>query len=93
MVRKGRDLSSILESLDEAPAAPALPPEAAEPSKLVPLSILVTRADRKRLKELSVAADLSLQKMGLEAWSLWLERRGLPPLEPVTANVPSGRRR
>lgn len=98
MAKKGRDLASILGSLDDdAPealiAAPAPPQAVSAPDKIVPVNMLVTPADRKRLKQLSVDADLSIQKMGHEAWNMWLEARGLPPLESVTANVPSGRYR
>lgn len=85
-----------LPDLDEEPNAKAPPPAVAPaPSgpELVPLNILITPADRKRLKELSLHADTSLQKLGHEAWNLLLEKRGLPPLAKVSANVPSGRRR
>jgi hypothetical protein len=58
---------------------------------VVPINILVTPEDRRRLKQLSLDCDLSLQKLGHEAWNLLLQQRGLPPLKPVSANVPSGR--
>lgn len=60
---------------------------------IVPINILVTPRDRKRLRQLSLDTDLSLQKLGHEAWNRLLEARGLEPLEPVAANVPSGRSR
>jgi hypothetical protein len=62
-------------------------------SAVVPVNILVTPADRKRLRQLSLDTDMSLQKLGHEAWNLLLASRGLPPLEAVSANVPSGRKR
>ena len=58
---------------------------------IVPVNVLVTPEDRRRLRQLSLDANLSLQKLGHEAWNLLLQRRGLPPLKPVSANVPSGR--
>jgi hypothetical protein len=59
----------------------------------VPINILVTPEDRRRLRQLSLDTNLSLQKLGHEAWSLLLQKRGLAPLTPVAANVPSGRAR
>lgn len=58
---------------------------------VVPVNILVAPEDRRRLRQLSLDANLSLQKLGHEAWNLLLQKRGLPPLKPVSANVPSGR--
>ncbi len=58
---------------------------------VVPINILVAPEDRRRLKQLSLDCNLSLQKLGHEAWNLLLQQRGLPPLKPVSANVPSGR--
>lgn len=83
----------------EAPDPPAAgradpeaqPLEAAGGQAVVPVNILVAPEDRRRLRQLSLDADLSLQKLGHEAWNLLLQKRGLPPLKPVSANVPSGR--
>jgi hypothetical protein len=94
-IKKGRDLAAILGSLDDdtpeeaiTPPAPAkLDPVA---DKIVPINVLVTPADRKRLRQLSLDTGLSIQKLGHEAWNDLLKGRGLAPLEPVTANVPSG---
>jgi hypothetical protein len=58
---------------------------------VVPINVLVAPEDRRRLKQLSLDCNLSLQKLGHEAWNLLLQKRGLPPLKPVSANVPSGR--
>ncbi len=58
---------------------------------IVPVNVLVTPEDRRRLRQLSLDTNLSLQKLGHEAWNLLLQKRGLPPLKPVNANVPSGR--
>ena len=58
---------------------------------VVPVNILVAPEDRRRLRQLSLDANLSLQKLGHEAWNLLLQKRGLPPLKAVSANVPSGR--
>jgi hypothetical protein len=60
---------------------------------IVPVHIMVTPSDRKRLRQLSLDTELSLQKLGHEAWNLLLKSRGLEPLTPVAANVPSGRAR
>lgn len=90
--KKGRDLAAILGSLDDDPI-PAAAPEPEPRARIVPINTLITPADRHRLKQLSLDTGLSLQKMGHEAWNAWLEARGLAPLEPVTANVPSGLRR
>src|SRR5919112_339420 len=60
---------------------------------IVPINVLVTPRDRKRLRQLSLDTGLSLQKLGHEAWNRLLTEKGLAPLESVTANVPSGRLR
>jgi hypothetical protein len=36
----------------------------------------------KRIKALALDEDASLEQLGIEAFSLLFERRGLPPLEP-----------
>ena len=96
--RTGKSLADVLgqsiaqEAQAEQPAMAAKAPAAAQPEG-VPLSMLVTAADRRRLRQLSLDADLSLQKLGHEAWNLLLRQRGLPELEPLTANRPSGRKR
>ena len=87
-VKRGRPLSDVIASIDpEQHAEKPLPP----PRDIVPVNILITPRDRKRLRQLSLDTGLSLQKLGHEAWNKLLESRGLEPLEPVTANVPSGR--
>jgi hypothetical protein len=58
---------------------------------VVPVNILIAPEDRRRLRQLSLDTNLSLQKLGHEAWNLLLQKRGLPPLKAVSANVPSGR--
>ena len=63
----------------------------AEGQPVVPVNVLVAPEDRRRLRQLSLDANLSLQKLGHEAWNLLLQKRGLPPLKAVSANVPSGR--
>ncbi len=60
---------------------------------VVPLTIHVAPGDRKRLKQLSLDSGRSLQSLGIEAWSLLMQSRGLPPLAPTKANVPDGRRK
>ncbi|RIX97181.1 hypothetical protein D3218_19160 [Aureimonas flava] len=98
--KKGRTLADVMGGLDDdtpeeasaavaAPAAPIDPPAA----KIVPVSVLVSPEDRKRLRQLSLDTGLSIQKLGHEAFNMMLEARGLPPLVPVSANVPSGRSR
>lgn len=65
--------------------------DASSVQAVVPINVLVAPEDRRRLRQLSLDSNLSLQKLGHEAWNLLLQKRGLPPLRPVTANVPSGR--
>ena len=102
--KRGRSLLDVMGVADIDDASPAVEaPEAAHKAPVpvmavplaavVPVNILVTPADRKRLRQLSLDAELSLQKLGHEAWNLLLASRGLSPLEAVSANVPSGRRR
>ena len=101
---RGRSLADFMEQADVEEPTPAVEalevadkaavPAMAPPlAAVVPVNILVTPADRKRLRQLSLDAELSLQKLGHEAWNLLLASRGLSPLEAVSANVPSGRRR
>jgi hypothetical protein len=86
--KRGRSLADVMASIDPPPPdAQVVPPL----RDIVPVNILVTPRDRKRLRQLSLDTGLSLQKLGHEAWNKLLESRGLEPLEPVTANVPSGR--
>lgn len=94
----GRSLGAVMGSLDESETPAAEPtatpaPNRAPAAAVVPVNVLVTPADRKRLRQLSLDTDMSLQKLGHEAWNLLLASRGLPPLEAVSANVPSGRKR
>ena len=100
-IRRGRSLADVVSGFDdEAPVAEAaaVPVVAGLPlttshQPIVPVNVLVTPADRKRLRQLSLDTGLSVQRLGHEAWNLLLEARGLPPLEPVAANIPSGRRK
>lgn len=85
-------------STEPAPAAPPEPASAAQrtverPLDIVPVTIQVTPEDRKRLRQLALDSGRSLQSLGIEAWSLLLESRGLSPLAPTKANVPDGRRK
>ncbi len=97
--KKGRTLADMLGGLDEDLDLPAQSSDAAVSSaptptptaKIVPVSVLVSPKDRKRLRQLSLDTGLSIQKLGHEAFNRMLEARGLPPLEAVSANVPSGR--
>lgn len=98
--RAGRALADVMGELDEEPIASPAAPASATPAAqeaggpaIVPVNILVTPRDRKRLRQLSLDTGLSLQKLGHEAWNRLLESRGLEPLEAVAANVPSGRAR
>ena len=98
--RAGRALADVMGDLEEepviAPAETAEPPakasKRAKPA-IVPVNVLITPSDRKRLRQLSLDTEMSLQKLGHEAWNRLLEARGLEPLEAVAANVPSGRSR
>lgn len=78
--------------VEELPPKAAPRPPEAKPTG-VPLSILITPADRRRLRQLSLDSDMSLQQLGHAAWNLLLTARGLPELEPTTANRPSGLKR
>lgn len=104
--RRGRSLAEVMSPLDDdavatpVPSSAIAPPAAMESTagdmeaagqSVVPVNILVAPEDRRRLRQLSLDANLSLQKLGHEAWNLLLQKRGLPPLKPVSANVPSGR--
>lgn len=102
--KRGRALADVMASIDDDPlTASDAAPETADRTAnaevgqggpaIVPVNILVTPRDRKRLRQLSLDTGLSVQKLGHEAWNRLLESRGLEPLEPVTANVPSGRAR
>jgi len=99
--RAGRALADVMSELDEeAISAPTFVTAEASPAAkdkpgpaIVPVNVLVTPQDRKRLRQLSLDTGLSLQKLGHEAWNRLLEARGLEPLEAVAANVPSGRAR
>lgn len=101
--RAGRALADVMGELDEEPAAASIAAatspestvagEGATAPAIVPVNVLVTPRDRKRLRQLSLDSGLSLQKLGHEAWNRLLEARGLEPLEAVAANVPSGRNR
>lgn len=102
--KRGRSLAEVMSPIDDdtavhAPDAPLPPAVLPAPNgagevpgqTIVPVNVLVTPEDRRRLRQLSLDANLSLQKLGHEAWNLLLQKRGLPPLKPVSANVPSGR--
>lgn len=99
--RTGRALADVMGELDEEPAVPPIAAAAGDAPAardsaapaIVPINVLVTPRDRKRLRQLSLDSGLSLQKLGHEAWNRLLEARGLEPLEAVAANVPSGRAR
>ena len=95
--KRGRSLMDVMGSIEPEAPISAEPiaaelPEREPPTPVVPVNILVTPADRKRLRQLSLDEELSLQKLGHEAWNLLLASRGLAPLEAVSANVPSGRK-
>lgn len=94
---RGRSLMDVMGSIEPEtpPTEPMAAPAAnkAPAAAVVPVNVLVTPADRRRLRQLSLDTDMSLQKLGHEAWNLLLASRGLPPLEVVSANVPSGRKR
>lgn len=102
--KRGRALADVMASIDDDPptASEAITQTADRTANngvakagpaIVPVNILVTPRDRKRLRQLSLDTGFSVQKLGHEAWNRLLESRGLEPLEPVTANVPSGRTR
>ena len=101
--KRGRSLAEVMSPIDddtvsssvtvipEAPSATTNRTAETTGQSVVPVNILVAPEDRRRLRQLSLDANLSLQKLGHEAWNLLLQKRGLPPLKAVSANVPSGR--
>jgi hypothetical protein len=100
--RRGRTLAEVMSPIEDDPVSSETEPSAEMPGpsvgrgdvrsqSVVPVNILVAPEDRRRLRQLSLDTNLSLQKLGHEAWNLLLEKRGLPPLRAVSANVPSGR--
>lgn len=99
--KKGRTLADMIGGLDEdldTPSQASVPSVSSAPAptpaaKIVPISVLISPEDRKRLRQLSLDTGLSIQKLGHEAFNRMLEARGLAPLEAVSANVPSGRSR
>ncbi len=101
--KRGRSLAELVGPLDDLPAPrkdsppdafrSGPPPAAGAEPAVVPINILVTPPDRKRLRQLSLDTGLSLQKLGHEAWNRLLDARGLPRLEPASASIPSGRSR
>ncbi len=100
--KRGRSLAEVMSPIDddtaagpvaiaETSSATSIGTAEAVGQSVVPVNILVAPEDRRRLRQLSLDANLSLQKLGHEAWNLLLQKRGLPPLKAVSANVPSGR--
>jgi hypothetical protein len=100
--KRGRSLAEVMSPIEddqvavtsafsEAPSSTTNGTAEAAGQSVVPVNILVAPEDRRRLRQLSLDANLSLQKLGHEAWNLLLQKRGLPPLKAVSANVPSGR--
>ena len=101
--KRGRSLAEVMSPIDdetvatptsavaEALSATSNGTAEAVGQSVVPVNILVAPEDRRRLRQLSLDSNLSLQKLGHEAWNLLLQKRGLPPLKAVSANVPSGR--
>jgi hypothetical protein len=96
--RRGRSLAEVMSPIDDelpsghgGAAGSAREETHGNAVPVVPVNILVAPEDRRRLRQLSLDTNLSLQKLGHEAWNFLLEKRGLPPLKPVSANVPSGR--
>jgi Antitoxin-like ribbon-helix-helix len=98
--KKGRDLADVMAAIDDdelgitvdEPAAPAVG-KARKGPDIVPVNFFVTPEDRRRLRQLSLDTGLSVQKLCHEGLNRMLSARGLPPLEAVSANVPSGRSR
>ncbi len=64
-------------------------------SKPKPVGILlyVTAEDHERIRNLSFHSRTSLQQLGIEAWSMLLESKGLDPLTKTTATGPGNRRK
>ena len=91
--RTGRSLADMIGDAGSSAGAsePSQPPPAAlKSAKPVVFTVLMTHGDRQRLRQLSLDEDTSLQQLGIEAFSLLMEKRGLPPLQPQNANRQSG---
>jgi hypothetical protein len=96
VAKKSRTLADIMArpAIPAAAPAPVLPiGDQDERPAVVAINVFMTPGDRKRLRQLSIDSDTSIQKLAREGLDLMLERRGLAPLEPATANTPSGLRR
>lgn len=96
--KRGRSLEAALSKvapaeLEAFKAAPAPELEKATRKKLVAVTMYVSADDHQRLSDLSHFSKTSLQKLGIEAWNLLLISRGHPPLQPTSADRPSGRTR
>lgn len=98
MAKNKRTLADIVgrPAEDEpAPVAVAAPIAAGDDDRptVVSTNIYMTKRDRHRLNQLALDTDSSVQRIVREAIDAALIARGLPPLEPATANTPSGMRR
>ncbi len=75
-----------LAKLGTSSAAAALAAVPRKPAKTIKKLQLRLHPDAwRRLKSLALDEDTSLEALGLEAFSLLFERRGLPPLEAVNS--------
>ncbi len=73
-----------LAKLGTSSAAPTLTSVRRKPARTVKKLQLRLHPDAwKRLKSLALDEDTSLEALGVEAFSLLFERRGLPPLETI----------
>lgn len=103
--KPARSLASVIGLPAEAEPVPAAGPVPAPIAReddrpaVVSVNVYMTPADRKRLNQLALDADsedgerVSVQRLVREGIDLMLAKRGLPPLEPATANIKSGMRR
>ena len=66
-------------------ATPARPSTRHRDAAVKKLQLRLSPDGWKRLKSLALDEDTSLEALGLEAFSLLLERRGLPPLDGKTS--------
>jgi hypothetical protein len=68
-------------STPPAPVSPARQEAARSLTAVKKLQLRLQPDAWKRIKALALDEDASLEQLGIEAFSLLFERRGLPPLE------------
>lgn len=82
---KKKDLRRAIEEAEASPLIPPAPLAQPRPGdgELVQISMILTEADRLRLKMLGIKLDTSIQRLGHRAWNAFLASHGQPGLTPV----------